>query len=186
LGADRDARERVRSLVEGWLESGLRAELEASGARLRPEVPFVLGLAGTVVRGKIDLLAESGGEPLVVDYKTDALRGADPDELVERYRTQRDLYALAAHGALRNGDTSAIRAAYCFLEAPESVSVEVYDETGLAEARERLEGLVGGIRSSAFDRTETPHAALCYGCPAAASLCGKPAWRPQWAGPSHS
>ena len=46
------------ALVEGWLASELRAELEASGARLRPEIPFMLALGGAVVRGKIDLLAE--------------------------------------------------------------------------------------------------------------------------------
>jgi hypothetical protein len=122
----------------------------------------------------------------VVDYKTDALGGADPGELAERYRTQRDLYALAAHGTRRNGDPKEIRAAYCFLEAPERVSVEVYDENGLAAARDRLERLIAGIRGGAFDRTENPYSALCYGCPAAASLCGKPAWRPRWAAPSPS
>ena len=181
LGGDRDARDRVRTLVEGWLGSDLRAELEARGARMRPEVPFVLGLAGTVVRGKIDLLAEAGGAPLVVDYKTDALCGRDPDELAESYRTQRDLYALAAHAASPNGAAAAVRAAYCFLEAPERASVEVYDEADLAAARERLERLVAGIRAGDFARTDSPHAALCHGCPAAARLCGKPAWRPQWA-----
>ena len=103
LGGDGEARDRVEALVEGWLSSELRAELEASGARIRPEVPFVLGLGGAVVRGKIDLLAERPEGPLVVDYKTDALRGADPAELAERYETQRDLYALAVHGARRNG-----------------------------------------------------------------------------------
>jgi hypothetical protein len=184
LSEDRDARDRVRALVEGWLGSDLRAELEASCARLRPEVPFVLGLAGVVVRGKIDLLAEAGGAPVVVDYKTDALRGRDPDELAESYRTQRDLYALAAHGASSNGGAGGVRAAYCFLEAPERASVEVYDEAGLAAARERLERLVAGIRAGDFARTESPHAALCHGCPAAARLCGNPAWRPQWAAAS--
>ena len=92
-----------RRLVQGWLSSELRAELEAGGARIRPEVPFALGLGGAVVRGKIDLLAELPEGPLVVDYKTDALRGSDPAELAERYETQRDLYALAVHGARRNG-----------------------------------------------------------------------------------
>ncbi len=178
LGADGEARERVGALVEGWLASELRAELEASGARIRPEVPFVLGLGGAVVRGKIDLLAERPEGPLVVDYKTDALRGADPTELAGRYATQRDLYALAVHGARRNGAAAIIGAAYCFLEAPERASVEIYDEARVAAARERLEGLVAGIRAGDFERTDKPHPALCYGCPAAARLCAKPAWRP--------
>jgi ATP-dependent helicase/nuclease subunit A len=181
LGADREARGRVEALVQGWLSSELRAELEASGARIRPEVPFVLGLGGAVVRGKLDLLAERPDGPLVVDYKTDALRGADPAELAERYATQRDLYALAVHGARRNGAEAIVRATYCFLEAPDRASVEIYDEARVAAARERLERLVAGIRAGDFERTDNPHPALCYGCPAAARLCAKPAWRPQWA-----
>ena len=105
----------------------------------------------------------------------------DPAELAERYEAQRDLYALAVHGGRRNGRAPTVRAAYCFLEAPERASVEVYDEARLAGARERLEELVAGIRARDFTRTDNPHPSLCYGCPAAARLCGKPAWRPQWA-----
>jgi hypothetical protein len=133
------------------------------------------------VRGKIDLLAELPEGPLVVDYKTDALRGSDPAALAERYETQRDLYALAVHGARRNGGAAIVRAAYCFLEDPERASIETYDEARVAAARERLERLVAGIRAGDFARTDNPHPALCYGCPAAARLCAKPAWRPQWA-----
>jgi RecB family exonuclease len=181
LDADDAARDRVEALVQGWLSSELRAELEAGGGRLRPEVPFVLGLGGAVVRGKIDLLAELPEGPLVVDYKTDALGSVEPAELAERYETQRDLYALAVHGTRRDGEAATVRAAYCFLEAPELASVETYDQARLAAARQRLEQLVQGIRAGDFRRTDSPHSALCYGCPAAARLCAKPAWRPQWA-----
>jgi hypothetical protein len=181
LDDDGEARDRVHALVQGWLASELRAELDASAARLRPEVPFVLGLGGAVVRGKIDLLAEGPEGFLVVDYKTDALRGGDPAELASRYETQRDLYALAVHGARPNGAAPSVRAAYCFLEAPERTAVEIYDPARLTAARERLERLVAGIRAGEFQRTDHPHPALCYGCPAAARLCAKPAWRPQWA-----
>ena len=184
LGRDGEARDRVLTLVQGWLTSELRAELDASGARLRPEVPFVLGLGGAVVRGKIDLLAELPDGPLVVDYKTDALGEVDASALADRYGTQRDLYALAVHGARRNGEAASVRAAYCFLEAPERASVESYDEARVGAARTRLEELVAGIRAGRFERTDAPHSALCYGCPAAARLCAKPAWRPQWAASS--
>ena len=118
LTGDELARARVLALVEGWLGSDLRAELAESGARLRPEVPFILNLGGAIVRGKIDLLAETEAGPLVVDYKSDALRDEDPAELAHRYETQRDLYALAVHRAGGAG-AGRVRAAYCFLEAPE-------------------------------------------------------------------
>jgi hypothetical protein len=180
LAGDAEARDRVQGLVEGWRGSGLRAELAESGARLRPEVPFILNLGGAIVRGKIDLLAETAAGPLVVDYKTDALGDNDPAELASRYETQRDLYALAVHRAGGAG-ASAVRAAYCFLEAPERTVLETYDESGLDAARDRLEGLIQRIRDGDFARTDSPHRSLCHGCPAAARLCGNPAWKPQWA-----
>ena len=179
LADDAESLERVRGLVAGWLGSQLRREIEAGGGRIRPEVPFVLGLAGTVVRGKMDLLSEG---PLVVDYKTDALRGAAPEDLGKRYSVQRDLYALAAHASLSDGDAGPlVRVAHCFLEAPDRPVIDSYDAAGIEAARARLEGLVARIRGGDFRRTESPYPALCYGCPAAARLCGKPAWRPSWA-----
>jgi ATP-dependent helicase/nuclease subunit A len=178
LAGDTGAKERVLALVQGWLDSKLRAELGDGGARLRPEVPFILNLGGAIVRGKIDLLAETDAGPLVVDYKTDAIGDSDPAELASRYETQRDLYALAVH---RAGGPSPVRAAYCFLEAPERTVLETYDESGLDAARARLEGLIEHIRAGDFTRTDSPHRSLCHGCPAAARLCGAPAWKPQWA-----
>jgi ATP-dependent helicase/nuclease subunit A len=177
---DPEARERVQALVAGWLESDLCEELASSGARLRPEVPFLLELGDAIVRGKIDLLADTPDGPLVVDYKTDAVGDADPAQLAGRYETQRDLYALAVDRA-RGGSTAVVRAAYCFLEAPERTVVEAYDEAGLRAAHERVVSLIQRIRAGDFARTERPHRSLCHGCPAAARLCGAPAWRPQWA-----
>jgi ATP-dependent helicase/nuclease subunit A len=180
LGGDVAARERITTLVNGWLGSALAATLRQAGARVRPEVPFLLDLGGTIVRGKIDLLADLAKGPLVVDYKTDALAGADPAEVAGRYEIQRDIYALAAQRAGRAG-SEPIRAAYCFLEEPERTVVESYDDSRLREARERVEGLIARIRAGEFARTASPHLALCHGCPAAARLCGNPAWKPQWA-----
>jgi RecB family exonuclease len=180
LAGDRDARDRVGNLVHGWLGSDVRSELVSSGARLRPEVPFVLDLAGAIVRGKIDLLADTAAGPLVVDYKTDALGGSDPAELASRYETQRDLYAVAVHRA-GGGGSAPVRAAYSFLEAPDRTVLESYDEAGISAARDRLEGLIQRIREGDFKRTDSPHRSLCHGCPAAARLCGAPAWKPQWA-----
>ncbi len=180
LAGDERARERVLALVGGWFGSHLYEVLVRGEARVRPEVPFLLDLAGTVVRGKIDLLAETPDGPLVVDYKTDAVASADPEELVTRYDIQRDVYALAVEraGGARSGP---IRAAYCFLEAPERTALSSYDASRLRAARERVEELIARVRAGEFARTDSPHVALCHGCPAAARLCGNPAWKPQWA-----
>ena len=75
--------------VGGWLGSELCAEIRDAG-RVRPEVPFLIELAGGLVRGSIDLLAEpDGAPPTLVDFKTDRLEGADPIELAARYEVQR-------------------------------------------------------------------------------------------------
>jgi ATP-dependent exoDNAse (exonuclease V) beta subunit len=171
LGADGEALGRARRLVAGWLESGLRRDL---GTGVRPEVPFVLGLADTVVRGQIDLLAAGSGDdvPTVVDYKTDALAGRSPAELAARYSAQRQVYALATgaeHGA---------RTIHVFLEAPDEPQIEVFDRDGLAAAREHLGGLIDRMRGGDFEVTHEPYAALCFACPAAARLCPRPAWKP--------
>ena len=96
IADDAEARERVEALLDNWLRSrpSLRARARAAPGRGR-RCRSCSSSAGAIVRGKIDLLAESDAGPLVVDYKTDALRGVDPTELASRYETQRDLYALA-------------------------------------------------------------------------------------------
>lgn len=171
LAGDVAAADRVRVLVSGWLESELCAELAAAGS-VRPEVPFVLGIGGTVVRGQIDLLAGGGGVPCVVDYKTDALGATSPAELAERYRAQREIYALAA------GDAEGARVAHVFLEAPGEPVVERLGAAELAAGRARLEGLISRMGAGEFEPAADPYPALCFGCPAAARLCPHPKWKP--------
>ena len=169
LGGDGEALARARRLVTGWLDSALRAELSA---RPRAEVPFALALADTVVRGKIDLLVDGDDVPTVVDYKTDALDGRSAAEVAARYAAQRQVYALAV-----GGETGA-RAIHVFLEAPDEPQVELFDAAGLETAREHLSALIRRMRGGEFEVAETPYPALCFGCPAAARLCPRPAWKP--------
>ena len=87
--------EQTEGMVSAWLDSPLRAEL--AGARISAEVPFVLSVGETMLRGELDLLAERpDGSVVVVDYKTDRLRGRVPADAAARYGVQRDIYALAA------------------------------------------------------------------------------------------
>jgi ATP-dependent helicase/nuclease subunit A len=172
LAADPEARARAERLVTSWLDSGLRADLGAG----RPEVPFALGLAETVVRGQIDLLvpgSDGDGLPVVVDYKTDALDGRQPAELGPRYAVQRQVYALAADAG------RGARAIHVFLDAPDDPVIEDFDPGRLAAAREHLDSLVARMRGGEFEVTAEPYGALCHGCPAAARLCPRPAWRPR-------
>jgi ATP-dependent helicase/nuclease subunit A len=157
--------ERALELVGAWLDSSLREQLD--GARLSAEVPFVLSVGGTLVRGSIDLLAERpDGSIAVVDYKTDRLGDRDPLEAAERYRVQRDLYALAA--AARGAP---VETAYVFLEQPESAATDSFDQAELKAARGRIEDLLARLADGSFEVTDRPHAALCHDCPARARLC---------------
>ena len=172
LAGDGDAAERCERLVAGWLESALLAEL--GEAAVRPEVPFVLGLAGTVVRGQIDLLVAGQADEAttVIDYKTDALEGRSAAELGSRYLAQREVYGLAA------GEAEEVRVAHVFLEAPAEPVIELLDRERLASARARLERTIGAMTAGEFEVTAEPYPALCFGCPAARRLCPRPAWRP--------
>jgi ATP-dependent exoDNAse (exonuclease V) beta subunit len=166
-----EALARTRRLIDGWLGCALRRELE--GMRLRPEAPFVLPVAGTVLRGNMDLLASGEDVTLVVDFKTDRVGRDGAAELGDRYAAQRAIYALAA----ARGEQP-VRAAHVFLERPDDPVIEEFDAAGLTAARSGLEALLARIRAGEFEPTTSPFAALCFGCPAAPRLCPHPAWRP--------
>jgi ATP-dependent helicase/nuclease subunit A len=166
----------VLSLVGGWIGSPLRAELARPPLRLRAEVPLLVEIGGSVVRGKVDLLAESPqGPPTVVDFKTDRLDGAPPDEQANRYSLQRDLYALATSEAT---GAPSVRVAYVFLERPSEPVVQELDTAAIESARTRLEGIVADLASGRFEVTATPDWELCHDCPARRRLCSAPASPP--------
>ena len=160
--------------VRGWLRSGLARGIGATATRVRAEVPILLGVGGTVLRGSIDLLVERNGEPpLVIDYKTDRLDGSAPSEHAARYETQRSIYALAVAESL---GAPAVEVAYVFLERPEEPVLTTLDREEMDSARERLAATIGRIGSGEFpvapaaDRTWS----LCRGCPALGRLCSGP------------
>ena len=164
-GEAEELSERALELVGAWLASPLRSELE--GARIAAEVPFVLSISETLVRGSIDLLAElPDGRVLVIDYKTDRLRGREPEAAASGYGVQRDIYALAA--AARGPEVETV---YVFLEEPDSPARTEFGEEGLADARGRIEALLARLAVGDFPVTEKPHRALCYDCPARERLC---------------
>jgi ATP-dependent exoDNAse (exonuclease V) beta subunit len=164
-GLDDDGRAQVLALTKAFLDSPLRAEI--ADASVSPEVPFVLSVGGTLIRGSIDLLAtRPDGSVLVVDYKTDRLGGRDPAAVVGRYSIQRDLYALAA--AARG---ARVETAYVFLERPGEPERETFGEGDLEKARERVRVVLERLASGSFEVTRHPHKALCADCPARERLC---------------
>jgi ATP-dependent exoDNAse (exonuclease V) beta subunit len=160
--------------VRAWISSPLRAQIAAQATRTRAEVPFLLGVGGTVLRGSIDLLVErEGAPPLVIDYKTDRLNGADPAERAGHYEVQRLIYALAVAEALGVGE---VEVAYVFLERPGEPAVSVLGAEEMAAARGALEETIARIGSGDFPvaTQEERDWSLCRGCPALRGLCSGP------------
>jgi ATP-dependent exoDNAse (exonuclease V) beta subunit len=160
--------------VRDWLGSSLREEI-AAATRARAEVPILLGAGDTVLRGSIDLLVErDGAPPLVVDYKTDRLRGEDPEARAAHYEVQRSIYALAAKESL---GASEVEVAYVFLERAESPSRTVLTAAEMEAGRARIEAAVAAIGAGEFSPAPEPERTwdLCRGCPALGRLCSGPA-----------
>jgi len=127
-----------------------------------------------VLRGSIDLLVEGeGAPPLVVDYKTDRLDGADPAERAAHYGVQRSIYALAVAEAL---GASEVEVAYAFLERPEEPAVSLLTSGEMASARAELEATIARIGQGEFPVAAAKERdwSLCRGCPALRGLCSGP------------
>jgi ATP-dependent exoDNAse (exonuclease V) beta subunit len=160
--------------VRQWIGSPLRERIAAEASRVRAEVPLLLGIGGTVLRGSIDLLVErEGAPPLVIDYKTDRLDGADPAARAAHYGVQRSIYALAVAEALGAPE---VEVAYVFLERPEDPAVSVLTGEEMAAARTELEATIGRIGRGEFPVAlpEERDWSLCRGCPALRGLCSGP------------
>ncbi len=133
--------------LRAWLGSSFFAERVRNAERSRVEVPLLIEVAGTVLRGSIDLLVETdGAPPLIIDYKTDRLDGATPAELAGRYEIQQAIYALAVAEA-RNVEE--VELAYVFLERADEPVVVRWGPDQLIAARVRLEAEIEQIRSAA-------------------------------------
>ncbi len=174
-GLGEEARAELGATVAGWLDSNLHAERVApAAASVGAEVPLLLEVGGSVLRGSIDLLVESeGAPPLVIDYKTDRLGGSDPAERAAAYELQRSIYALAVADS-RAADE--VEVAYVFLERPDDPQLTRLGREELDAARKRLEEAVGRIGAAEFpvaavaQRSES----LCRGCPARGRVCAGP------------
>jgi ATP-dependent helicase/nuclease subunit A len=106
-GAGIDALARAHAAAEGIAGSAqevatlaraaCRSEVvrRAAGGRHWREVPLGAAVDGVILEGFVDLLYElADGRLVVVDHKTDAVRGAAIDARMEQYRLQGGVYAL--------------------------------------------------------------------------------------------
>jgi ATP-dependent helicase/nuclease subunit A len=163
-----DDLERVAVLVDAYCASELAARLAAlPGAQ--PERPFAFEHDGVLLHGRLDVLWREGDRALVVDYKSNALEGADPRAIVEEeYSLQRLVYALAC---LRDGARE-VEVAYQFLEVPGEVVSTTFTSDEVAALEGELSEAIERIRSGDF--RPTPSEFACAGCPALDVVCAGP------------
>jgi ATP-dependent exoDNAse (exonuclease V) beta subunit len=165
--------ERIATLIAAFAASDLCARLAAAGSALREE-RFAFALDGDVlVTGTVDVVArERAGAWLIVDYKSDALAGREPDAIVEdAYAAQRAIYALAA---LRAGAAS-VDVAHVFLERPQEPALATFTAADSEGLESGLRALARGVLEREFAVSEQPRRGLCDGCPAESGLCSWPA-----------
>jgi len=160
--------ERVASLVDSYCASPLAQRL-ASLPGARPERPFTFEHDGVLIRGRLDVLWQDGDRALVVDYKSNALEGREPAEIVEaEYGLQRLVYALVC---LRAG-SSDVEVAYQFLERPDDVVSTSFTRDDVAELEAELSAAIARIREGDF--RPTPSEFACADCPALDLVCAGP------------
>jgi ATP-dependent exoDNAse (exonuclease V) beta subunit len=145
VGADSDlAEEALLAPFQAWLGSPFFAERIRDADGSRAEVPLLIEVAGTVLRGSIDLLVETGGRPpLIVDYKTDRVDGSPVKELAARYEIQQAIYALAVAEARGAPE---VELAYVFLERAEEPVLARWSADEIGAGRRMLEAKIAQVR----------------------------------------
>ena len=163
--------ERIAGLVGAYCASELAARIAAlEGAA--PERPFAFEHDGVLLHGRLDVLYRDGPRAVVVDYKTNVLEDAIPEELIERdYRLQRLVYALACFRA----GAEEVEVVYQFLERPDPAVITSFVRAELPALETELSEAIAMIQEGIFK--PTPSEFICSGCPVLDVVCAGPRLR---------
>jgi ATP-dependent helicase/nuclease subunit A len=185
--------ERIRGFVAAYSESELARRVAALSG-VEKERHFTFEHDGVLVHGFLDafyMAASVDGKAadarlgpgqdlssprraLVVDYKTNLLGEAAPEEIVEQdYRLQRLVYALASFRA----GADEVEVVYHFLERPEAPVEAVFSRDDVPELEAELSAAIARIQAGEFPPTPSDFA--CAGCPALDLVCAGPRLRPR-------
>ena len=159
---------RIRAFVASYCDSELAARI-AQLPKVEKERHFTFVQDGVLLHGYLDALHLDGTRALVLDYKTNLLGDATPEEIVDDdYRLQRLVYALACFRA----GAEEVEVVYHFLERPDSVASTTFtlDEVGELEAE--LSAAIARIHAGEF--RPTPSDFACSSCPALDLVCAGP------------
>ena len=160
--------ERIGELVSAYCESELARRIAAlPGVQI--ERPFAFEHDGVLLHGRLDVLHREGARALVVDYKTNVLEDAGPEEIIEaEYRLQRLVYALACFRA----GADEVEVVYHLLERPDAAVSKVFARSELADLETELTEAIATINAGEF--RPTPSEFACAGCPALDVVCAGP------------
>jgi ATP-dependent helicase/nuclease subunit A len=165
--------ELIRGFVAAYCESDLAGRVAALEG-VEKERHFTFEHDGVLVHGFIDAFYLRDGRALVVDYKTNALGEASPDEIVEQdYHLQRLVYALACFRA----GAEEVEVVYHFLERPDAPVEAVFSRADVPELEAELSAAIARIQAGEFPPTPSDFA--CAGCPALDLVCAGPRLRPR-------
>ncbi len=165
--------ELIRGFVAAYCESDLARRVAALEG-VEKERHFTFEHDGVLVHGFIDAFHLRNRRALVVDYKTNALGEASPDDIVEQdYRLQRLVYALACFRA----GADEVEVVYHFLERPDAPVEAVFTRADVPELEAELSAAIARIQAGEF--LPTPSDFACAGCPALDLVCAGPRLHPR-------
>jgi ATP-dependent helicase/nuclease subunit A len=165
--------ELIRGFVTAYCESDLARRVGALEG-VEKERHFTFAHDGVLVHGFLDAFHLRDGCALVVDYKTNALGDASPEEIVEQdYRLQRLVYALACFRA----GAEEVEVVYHFLERPDAPVEAVFTRADVPGLEAELSAAIARIQAGEFPPTPSDFA--CAGCPALDLVCAGPRLRPR-------
>jgi ATP-dependent helicase/nuclease subunit A len=163
--------ERVRGFIAAYCDSQT-ARLVAGLDKVAKERHFTFEHDGVLLHGFLDVFHTDGRRGLVLDYKTNSLAEAAPEEIVEHdYRLQRLVYALACFRA----GLEEVEVVYHFLERADAAVSTVLTRDELPALEQELTAAIDRIRAGNF--RPTPSEFTCSGCPALDVVCAGPRLR---------
>src|SRR3989440_5828201 len=157
--------ERIAGLVRAYCDSELATRIAAlEGAA--PERPFAFEHDGVLLHGRLDVLHLDGPRAVVVDYKTNVLEDATPEEVIERdYHLQRLVYPLARLRAR----AEEVEGLYQFLERPDELVTVCYKAEKAPGLEAELSEAIAHIQAGEF--LPTPDEVVCGDCPPLNLVC---------------
>jgi len=152
-----ELRRRLAESVRAFWRGALGQRVAAARQAWR-EVPFVLSLAGTEIRGTIDLILESAaGQWEVVDYKSSSPAPKAAEAAAAEYGLQLGLYAVALG---RRGGRPIDRWSVHFLGSDVTVERPV-GPSDAAQIEAAAREVLAGIAAARFDRSDAGACARC-------------------------